>query len=83
MTNSAIICFTLRHVYFEDFGNAAVVSYFFMLVAGVLLLKAALGFVVPNVPNWVSMQLKRQDFIVSKLLDMQPDDGASPRYLAF
>jgi hypothetical protein len=47
---------------------------FLLVLAGVLVMNLLIGFLVPDVPEQVTIQLQRQKMIVDKVFHNVPDD---------
>ena len=72
LTNGALICYTMDVLDNYTAHTRAWIYIVFMWTLG--LLQQGIGFAVPDVPFEVQTQLKRQEFIVSKLIDHLPDE---------
>lgn len=71
--NSALVAFTgaqtLNYTWVER------VWFFCLMSAGLAGIRLLVAYLVPDVPSEVEIQLKRQDYIVDKVLHNVPDEG--------
>lgn len=72
ITNAALIAFT--GTWAIDYTYAARIWIFMAMAAGLLYLKYAVAEWVPDTPREVEIQLERQEYYLSKILDNVPDD---------
>lgn len=72
ITNAALICVVSRH--FEDISQDLRWILFIAVEHAMFAVKYFIGEILPDTPEEVDMQLKRQEFIVSKVLENKPDD---------
>mmetsp|Transcript_20422 Transcript_20422/g.69393 ORF Transcript_20422/g.69393 Transcript_20422/m.69393 type:complete len:748 (+) Transcript_20422:84-2327(+) len=72
ITNSALVVFTGDN--FESLGPATRVWLFVVLEHALLLIKYILALIVPDLPEEVDIQLKRQEFLVSKVIENAEDE---------
>jgi len=75
VTNAALIAFTMGENYFGDqVGTGLVVWFFFLLIGCIVFVMDLIALLVPDVPEEVDIQLKRQEHFVSKIADLTPDE---------
>ena len=72
LTNGALVCYTMDVLDGYTPHTRAWIYIIFMWTIG--LLQQGIGLAIPDVPFEVQTQLKRQEFIVSKLIDHLPDE---------
>lgn len=70
--NSGIVAFTSTNA--SVFSWTVRVWIFILMASGLLCLKMLIAYVIPDTPIEVEIQLKRQEFIVGKLLDNIEDE---------
>jgi anoctamin-10/anoctamin-7 len=73
LTNAALICFTARAT-MGGMGTSSKLVAFIAIEHAVMLIKAAVGVLVPDVPEDVAVQLSRQEYIVRKLILLEQDE---------
>ena len=71
VTNAAVVFFVIR---WADTGAVRRAWGFFIFQYCVFATMLALELVVPDVPAHISLQLQRQAFVTSKIIDFLPDD---------
>lgn len=72
LTNAALIC--IVGTYFQDISSELRWILFIAVEHAMFAIKFFVGEILPDVPEEVEMQLARQDFIISKVLDDAGDD---------
>lgn len=72
LCNSALVAFTGSNA--VNYSWSARIWIFFGMSAGILLVKSYIAAAIPDVPEEVQIQLKRNAFYVSKVVDSVPDD---------
>ena len=72
VTNSALVAFTGTQVFNKPWAFRVWV--FIIMTFGIFGIKYAIALTIPDVPLDVEIQLKRQNFIISKIVDNAVDD---------
>lgn len=76
LTNSALVAFTAQNAVNQTWPVRVWV--FMVMSAGVLIIKKVIADYVPDVPKEVTVQLKRNEYYVDKILHNIPDEEDSP-----
>ncbi|KAG5190771.1 calcium-activated chloride channel-domain-containing protein [Tribonema minus] len=76
VSNSALIAFTSD--LFAGHSTAQRIWIFMLFEHGVMLFKYALAVLIPDVPQDVTIQLEREEFVLAKVLHNEPDDDDDP-----
>ena len=74
VTNGLLIFFVAQE--FTDYRMTTRVGLFIVFEHALLIAKAAAGVLVPDTPRSTAIQLERQEFIASKIIENRPDDLA-------
>jgi hypothetical protein len=72
LTNSALVAFTATNC--ENYTWPIRVWIFFGMSAGILAMKYYIAMLIPDVPEEVEIQMKRQAYFLDKILYNVPDD---------
>lgn len=73
ISNASVILFTGNFVG-DDVDDSRRVWLWVLFIAVVMSLKVLIDFLVPDVPGDVAIQLKRQEFLVRKVFNLERDD---------
>ena len=74
VTNAALVCFLLKNVGWSTANTAYKDAMFIIFTYALFGLMVVLDLAIPDVPERVEVQLKRADFINSKIIDRVADD---------
>lgn len=74
VVNAGLIAFTRPNS--AGYSGVILVWIFVLISVGVLLIKYVVAVTIPDTPLFVRLQLQRQNFIVSKVIDDEPDDDS-------
>jgi len=77
VTNALILCFTSKR-FTLGFSTAQRVWMFILIEHVIFAIKFGFELVVDDVPAHVSLQLDRQDFLASKLVNLEKDEMGDP-----
>lgn len=72
VTNSALVCFVMTELIDTDATTR--VWYFILMQYCIFTIQVILGWIVPDEPLEVTVQLQRGEFLVGKLINKIPDD---------
>lgn len=73
VTNAGLICFTMSLL--NDYAISTRLWIFFAFQWTLILLQQALAMIIPDEPLEVTIQRRRNEFIVSKIIDKVPDEA--------
>lgn len=76
ISNSALVCLTGN--FLEGYSWQTRLLLFALMEHGLIICKVVLSMMLPDVPEEVEIQLNRQEFVCSKLLDDDEDEMETP-----
>jgi ABC-type transport system involved in cytochrome bd biosynthesis fused ATPase/permease subunit len=75
IVNSGLVAFTATNM--EDSTWALRSWTFLLMTAGLMAMRTIVAMLIPDMPEWVGIQLKRQEYINGKVLDNIEDEDDS------